>query len=126
MVCENVRIVDSGFVDVPNVVVDEGNRGVSICPSSEWRRVDDLPGLFVGIISHESIHLTLLRIDGGSSDFLDNVASLSAIARSLSDIGVVVGYPDGMIGLDRVFEKRRKERPARPLRWASPSVPRVP
>jgi hypothetical protein len=105
LVCENVEVVDSGFVDIPNVVVDERCRGVSICSSSQWKRVDGLPELFVGIMSHESIHLTLLKIDGDSSDFLDNVASLSTIARSLGEIGVVGMYPDGMIGLDRVLEK---------------------
>jgi len=80
------------------VVVDAENRSVSICGSTAWRRLADLPGLFVGIMSHESIHLTLLKIDRDSSDNLDDVASLSAISRSLKDIVLVSKYKHGMIG----------------------------
>jgi len=88
----------SSRADLPDVVVDEENRSVSICGSTLWRRVGNLPGLFVGIMSHESIHLTLLKIDGDSSGSLDDVASLSAISRSLKDIVLVSKYKHGMIG----------------------------
>ncbi len=71
---------------------------MSICGSTTWKRLADLPGMFVGIISHESIHLTLLKIDGNSSDNLDDVASLSAISRSLKDVALVSKYKHGMIG----------------------------
>ncbi len=89
------------MIDIPNVVVDEENFGIEICASSEWSRLGDLSSLFVGILSHESVHLTLLKIDGDSSDYLDNVASLSAVSRSLKDIGLVRKYTSGMIGLDQ-------------------------
>ncbi len=99
MVHGRVTVVDSGIIDLPDVVVDEENFGIEICASSEWGRLGDLPSLFVGILSHESIHLALLEIDGASSDHLDNVASLSAVSRSLKDIGLVRKYANGMIGL---------------------------
>ncbi len=89
------------MTDLPDVVVNEEKFGIEICASSEWSRLGDLPSLFVGILSHESIHLTLLRVDGDSSDYLDNVASLSAVSRSLKDIGLVRKYTNGMIGLDQ-------------------------
>ncbi len=98
MVCDEVKLDSSCTADIPDVVVDEENRSVSICGSTLWRRVGNLPGLFVGIMSHESIHLTLLKIDGDSSDNLDDVASLSAISRSLKDIVLVSKYKHGMIG----------------------------
>ena len=98
MVCDEVRLDGSSPADLPDVVVDEENRSVSICGSTLWRRVGNLPGLFVGIMSHESIHLTLLKIDGDSSGNLDDVASLSAISRSLKDIVLVSKYKHGMIG----------------------------
>jgi hypothetical protein len=101
LVHERINVVDSGMADLPNVVVDEESPGIGICASSEWGRLGDLASLFVGILSHESIHLTLLKIDGDSSDYLDNVASLSAVSRSLSGIGLVRKYTNGMIGLDQ-------------------------
>ncbi len=88
------------MVDLPNVVVDEKNATVRICGSGRWNNVKDLASVFVGIVSHESIHLTLLRVDGDSSDYLDNVASLSAISRSLKDIPLVMKYSHGMIGFN--------------------------
>ncbi len=100
MVCDEVRLDTSNLVDLPDVVVDEGNMSVSICGSTVWRRLEDLPGMFVGIMSHESIHLTLLKINGDSSDYLDEMASLSAISRSLKDIALVTKYRHGMIGFD--------------------------
>ena len=98
MVCDEVKLDSSGPADLPDVVVDEEDRSVSICGSTLWRRVGNLPGLFVGIMSHESIHLTLLKIDRASSGNLDDVASLSAISRSLKDIVLVSKYKHGMIG----------------------------
>ncbi len=98
MVCDEVRLDSSTLADIPDVVVDEERRSVTICGSTVWKRLEDLPGLFVGIISHESIHLTLLKIDGDSSDYLDDVASLSAISRSLKDVVLVSKYKHGMIG----------------------------
>ncbi len=65
-----------------------------------WNGIRDLPNIFVGIMSHESIHLTLLLIDGSSSEYLDKVASLSTISRSLKDIPLVGKYHHGMIGFD--------------------------
>lgn len=99
MVCDEVHVDPSGIVDLPNVVVDEKNANVRICGSGRWSDMKGLASIFVGIISHESIHLTLLRIDGSSSDYLDNVASLSAISGSLKDIPLVKKYFHGMIGL---------------------------
>ena len=98
MVCDEVKVDSSTPADLPNVVVNDENRSVSICGSTLWRRFGNLPGLFVGIMSHESIHLTLLKIDGGSSSNLDDVASLSAISHSLKDIVLVSKYKHGMIG----------------------------
>ena len=100
MVCDEVHVDRAGIVDLPNVVIDETNANVRICGSRMWNGVTDLPNVFVGIMSHESIHLTLLRIDGSSSEYLDNVASLSAISRSLKDIPLVRKYFHGMIGFD--------------------------
>lgn len=99
MVCDEVRIDSTGIVDLPNVVVGEEDKTVRICGSGKWNGLNDLASIFVGIMSHESIHLTLLRIDGDSSDYLDNVASLSAISRSLKDIPLVRKYSHGMIGI---------------------------
>ncbi len=98
MVCDEVSLDSSCPADLPDVVVDEEKQSVSICGSTAWRRLADLPGLFVGIMSHESIHLTLLKIDGDSSGHLDSVASLSAISSSLKDITLVRKYQHGMIG----------------------------
>jgi len=98
LVCDEVKLDSSCPADLPDVVVDEENKSVSICGSSLWRRVGDLPGIFVGIMSHESIHLTLLKLDGNSSGNLDDVASLSAISRSLKDMVLVSRYKHGMIG----------------------------
>jgi len=98
LVCDEVRLDSSGPADIPDVVVNEEDRSVCICGSTVWRRLGDLPGLFVGIVSHESIHLTLLEIDGDSSAHLDSVASLSAISKSLKDIALVRKYRHGVIG----------------------------
>ena len=98
LVCDEVNLDSSCPADLPDVVVDAENRSVSICGSTAWRRLADLPGLFVGIMSHESIHHTLLKIDRDSSDNLDDVASLSAVTRSLKDIVLVSKYKHGMIG----------------------------
>ena len=100
MVCEEVHIDCSGTFDLPNVVVDGKDSAVRICGSGIWSRVEDLANIFVGIMSHESIHLTLLRMDGNSSDYLDNVASLSTISKTLKDIPLVRKYSHGMIGFD--------------------------
>ncbi len=100
MVCDEVRLDSSTLADIPDVFVDEERRSVSICGSTAWKRLEDLPGLFVGIMSHESIHLTLLKVDGDSSDYLDDVASLSAISRSLKDVVLVSKYKHGMIGFE--------------------------
>jgi hypothetical protein len=101
LVCDEVHFFDSILVDLPNVVVDEEHYGIGICGSSKWRSLGDLASLFVGILSHESIHLTLLmKVDGACSDSLDNVASLSTISTSLSDIRLVRRYAHGMIGTD--------------------------
>jgi hypothetical protein len=100
LVCDEVHVDRSGIFDLPNVVVDEKNANVRICGSGRWRDLKGLASVFVGIMSHESIHLTLLRIDGSSSDHLDNVASLSAISRSLKDIPLVRKYFHGMIGFN--------------------------
>jgi len=108
LVCDSVEVLDTGFVDIPNVVIDADSGEVGVCSSDEWKRVRDLPGLFVGILSHESIHLILMNIDGDYSDYLDNVASLSTIAKHLRKIGVVGRYPDGMIGLDETIEKTKE------------------
>jgi hypothetical protein len=88
------------LVDLPDVVVDESNASVRICGSERWKDVKNLPGTFVGIMSHESIHLVLRGIDGSSADDLDNVASLSTISRSLEDIPLVMKYFHGMIGIN--------------------------
>jgi len=99
LVCDEVYVDAPSLVDVPNVVVDERS-SVRICGSERWKDVADLAGTFVGIISHESIHLALHGVDGSPSDDLDNVASLSAISRSLNDIPLVTKYFHGMMGFD--------------------------
>ncbi len=100
LVCDEIHVDRSGIVDLPDVVVDEKNTNVRICGSRRWNYLRDLASIFVGIMSHESIHLTLLRIDGNSSEYFDNIASLSAISRSLNDIPLIRKYSHGMIGLD--------------------------
>jgi hypothetical protein len=77
LVYDEVFVDRSGIVDLPNVVVDENDASVRILGSGMWSEMKSIASIFFGIISHESIHLTLLRIDGSSSDYLDNVASLS-------------------------------------------------
>jgi len=91
---------DSNPADLPDVVVDEQRKSVVICGSTKWKSVRDLASLFVAIMSHESLHLTLLKFDGRTSDRLDEVASLSAISRNLRNLALVGKYVHGMIGLD--------------------------
>ncbi len=100
MVFDEVHVDRSGIVDLPDVVVDEKNASVRICGSRRWSEPRNLASIFVGIMSHESIHLTLMRIDGNSSEYFDNIASLSTISRSLNDIPLIKKYSHGMIGLD--------------------------
>jgi hypothetical protein len=100
LVCDEVHVDRSSLVDIPNVVVNEEDAAVKICGSGSWNLVNDLPSVFVGILSHESIHLTLLKIDGDSSDYLDEVASLSSISMNLKSIPLVRKYSHGMIGFD--------------------------
>jgi len=99
LVCDTVEVVNPGFIDLPNVVTD-GGESVQICGSTRWRGVRDLPAVFTCILSHESIHLVLNKLDGSASEELDNVASLSAISRRLSDIPKCGQYPHGLIGFD--------------------------
>lgn len=99
MAFDTVEIVNQGFIDLPNVVTDGGD-SMQICGSTKWKGLQNLPGIFTCIVSHESIHIVLKRIDGNASEEFDSVASLSAISRSLSDIPRCVLYPHGLIGFD--------------------------
>jgi hypothetical protein len=99
LVCDAVEVIGHGFIDIPNVVTD-GIGSVQICGSTKWNRVADLPELFACIVSHESIHLVLGRVERGATEELDNFASLSAISRNLKDIPKCVQYPNGLIGFD--------------------------
>jgi hypothetical protein len=112
MVCDDIRLVDSLFSDLPDVVVDEQRMGVGICGSSKWGILGELSSLFISILSHESIHLTLLeKLDGKTSDCLDEVASFSTISRRVENIPLVRRYSHGMIGLDLDHvNQRRKEK----------------
>ncbi len=78
---------------------------MQICGSSKWKGLQNLPGIFTCIISHESIHIVLKKIDGNASEELDSIASLSAISRRLSDIPRCVQYPHGLIGFDGLREE---------------------
>jgi hypothetical protein len=101
LVCDEIGFDRSLLLDIPDVVVDEERGGVQICGSIMWERFDDLHNLFVGILSHESIHLTLIKeVDGYSSDRLDIVASLSAISQSLADVPLIGKYSHGLVGIE--------------------------
>jgi hypothetical protein len=104
MVCEGVYIINSGLLDLPNVVVDD-ETSIQICGSSRWKKMQDLPGVFVSVLSHESIHQVLGRMDQEATEALDNVGSLSVISRSLNDVGLCAKYPHGLIGIDG-FQKK--------------------
>jgi hypothetical protein len=99
LVCDTIEVISPGPFDVPNVVTDGIDR-VQICGSTRWKRLRDLPGVFTCIVSHESLHLVLAKIEGRAAEELDNFASLSAISRSLKDIPRCVRYPHGLIGFD--------------------------
>ncbi len=99
MVCDTVEVIGPASIDIPNVVT-EGKDLVQICGSTKWNRLRDLPGLFACIVSHESIHLVLGKVEGGAAEELDNFASLSAISRNLKGIPKCVQYPHGLIGFD--------------------------
>jgi len=98
LVCDKIEITNQGFVDLPNVVTNGGD-SIQICGSTKWKGMQNLPGIFTCIVSHESIHLVLKKIGGNVSEELDNVASLSAISRRLSEIPKCGQYPHGLIGL---------------------------
>jgi len=100
LVCDEVRVINSGVIDLPNVVIDKTRSVVQICGSSKWKGIVNLPGLFASIMSHESLHLALLRIHGEASEPLDNVGSVSSMSRSLSSIGSCERYKHGLIGFD--------------------------
>jgi hypothetical protein len=110
MVCDEVHVINLGLIDLPDVVVDETNSEVQICGSNEWRKVRNLDGVFVSIMSHESIHLVLNRIANYAAEALDNVGSLSVIS-DLSGIDRCTSYPNGLIGLDGFGEKEREGEP---------------
>ncbi len=105
MVCEDVQVISSGFIDLPDVVVDGESSAVKINGSRRWRRIGNLPGVFVCIFSHESIHLVLGGVDQKTAEALDDVASLSAVSRSLNDVGLCTNYPHGLIGIDDLKRK---------------------
>jgi hypothetical protein len=107
MVCDEVRLVEPSVSDLPNVVVDDdkGRKGggVAICGSRRWSQLGDLASLFVGILSHESIHLALIKTVGPDpSDRLDEVASLSALSARLADIRLVRRFAHGLIGIELI------------------------
>ena len=99
MVCDEVQVVSSGAIDVPNVVIDKKHSTIQICGSNKWRIIENLQDLFVSILSHETIHLALLEIQG-ASELLDDIGSLSSISRSLKDITACSRYRHGLIGID--------------------------
>ncbi len=99
MACNAVEIVSQGFIDLPNVVTNGGD-SMQIFGSTKWRGLQNLPGVFTCIVSHESIHMVLKKIDGTASEELDSIASLSAISARLSDIPRCALYPHGLIGFD--------------------------
>ncbi len=99
MVCDEVQVVNGGGIDLPNVVVDETHSTIQICGSSKWKVISNLPDVFVSILSHETLHLTLLEVRK-ASELLDNIGSLSSITRSLKDIGTCSRYRHGLIGID--------------------------
>ncbi len=99
-------MIDWGFVDMPNVVAEASGK-IQICGSSWWKRLRNIPEVFVSIISHESLHQTLSRVDGESSEELDNIGSLSSISRSLRDISKCRQYPHGLIGIDGFHEESK-------------------
>jgi hypothetical protein len=99
LVCDEVQVVNSGAIDLPNVVVDKKHSTIQICGSSKWRIIENLQDLFVSILSHETIHLALLEIQG-APELLDDIGSLSSISRSLKDIAACSRYRHGLIGID--------------------------
>lgn len=105
MVCEEVRVTGSGVIDLPDVVVNGITSAIEICGSRRWHKIEDLPGVFVCIFSHESIHQVLGRMGQKTAEALDNVASLSVISRSLNDVGLCAKYPHGLIGFDGFRKK---------------------
>jgi len=98
LACDAVQVIGRDFVDLPNVVTDEEG-GVQICASTKWNALPNLHGVFVSILSHETLHVLLRRAHAGASDDLDNIGSLSAIAKSLKDIPKCSDYPHGLIGI---------------------------
>ncbi len=99
LACDELQVVNSGVIDLPNVVIDKKHSTVQICGSSKWRIIGNLQDLFVSILSHETIHLALLEVQG-ASELLDNIGSLSTISRSLKDMVACSRYRHGLIGID--------------------------
>ena len=98
MACDAVGVINRDFVDLPNVVTDDEGR-IQICGSTKWKSFANLHGIFVSIISHETLHVLLRETHEGASDEMDSIASLSAISRNLKDISKCSKYPHGLIGV---------------------------
>jgi hypothetical protein len=98
LACDAIRVINRDFADLPNVVTDEEGR-IHICASTKWKALPNLHGVFVSIISHETLHVLLRKTHAGASDDLDNIGSLSVISKSLNDIPKCRNYPHGIIGV---------------------------
>lgn len=106
MVCEDIEILEFGFIDLPNVTALGNGNGssIQIFSSGKWNKFNRLPELFVSIVSHESIHLILSDFDGGASEALDEIGSVSAISRDWRGLAKCAPYYHGIVGLDKLVK----------------------
>ncbi len=111
MSCYKVQVTNWNIADLPNVVADKSGI-IQICGSTKWKRLSHLlPEIFVSILSHETLHMTLRKARRRASEDLDNIGSLSTISKSLKDIPKCSKYPHGLIGFDVLGKKGRRRTP---------------
>lgn len=103
MNCAFVEVLECLFMDnLPNVTVSTSGDGcqIQICSSSRWKKFSNLPGLFVSIFSHETIHSVLSQFDQESAYAFDDVGSVSTLSRGWRGLSKAATYYHGVVGVE--------------------------
>lgn len=108
MVAEDIEVLDSSFMDLPFVLPRKNGQQskVQIFSSRKWRALNRLPELFVTILSHETIHMVLWKLDGPASEAFDEIGSVSVISKDWRGLAKCAPYYHGVIGLDHRTSNR--------------------